>query len=967
MKFFYAMWITLACAAVVARGNEFAEWEWRMPMLLPGYADVTLADFPALVRLPPEVTENLLERGMDLRVVDVDGNALNYDIDTWNPKGETLVWVCVPRLTQNTLLTVYWGNANAWTQDPAMAWENGFVGVWHFNEKENRLKNSTGPGLVATRHGSGLVLPGVIGNAQAWNNSWIRVYDDPALNLQDTFTVSGWFKMGDNMPRNSPWRFFGHKRNPNGNAGWEIEKDSDSYDRIGLRGIDSQPDFLTMPDDITFEETPREWRHITVQFEGSRGALFVDGVKADEANLGLNTAGDIACDLGIGASARGDAQWRGMIDEVRLESAIRPDAWIRAAYDTVVNTNFVLRGTPEPNHAAGFAMVADKIGETSATLLGWHVDGQPATLHWGAADAGDDPAKWAHTAQPAATNPLGVLSFPLRDLARDTRYFGRLRTDAGWVTATTAFTTLPAPVPILGRVTITSAPDTGTVFNVRVRQLPHNPVLTLDAGGKRQTFTPVTGRNYITFPGLPRATPLHYKLTFSGDSGTIATNAPFHVAYTSEWITSPAKTNMWTVTNNWTRGVVPNAPCDSATLVKLSGTYLIDGLKTLTLGHLELAGTNWRNLIVTANDATRIIFDNGAEPALIHVSDGAWSLHTIATSVHLKSSTRVRVDPGPKYPLTLDGDISGPGTLLLEKGGIRLQAPSNTIRRITVPIIAGNANAFIHKRGSGDVILRGNTHSVTLAERAANPLPLLADGGRLILDGAIVTNLNPSGSSFLFGSANNHLILTNSAAIISNQPLRLSCYAGTNTVTVHNSTLILPAADFNAVNNKLLVNAGATVATLNDLKLSGSSNLIAISGPASTLDLRGKTFRLDGTGNHLLVNAGGSVTNGHIIASPGNSRITLDGGRAHLASLSLQPGNSLALRAARVPAVTIAGNVDFPSEAILIPSNPAKLTGALPLLTAVRIIRLPTLDHAPIPGASLKLSDDETTLLLVIP
>jgi hypothetical protein len=84
----------------------------------------------------------------DLRFTDVSKlTNLNYEIDTWNPGGNSTLWLNVPLLANsNTSVYAFWGNENATvpaSQTNGSVWDtNVFVAVWHLNELTNGLINN---------------------------------------------------------------------------------------------------------------------------------------------------------------------------------------------------------------------------------------------------------------------------------------------------------------------------------------------------------------------------------------------------------------------------------------------------------------------------------------------------------------------------------------------------------------------------------------------------------------------------------------------------------------------------------------------------------------------------------------------------------------------------------------------------------------------------------------------------------
>ncbi|MBR2981640.1 MAG: DUF2341 domain-containing protein, partial [Kiritimatiellae bacterium] len=96
-----------------------AEWAKTFDITFSGYAgEETLTDFPALVRLNTSTIANFSyddflakdANGVpaDLRFTDAIGTVLDYEIDTWNAEGESLVWVRVPTLTKTTKISAYY-------------------------------------------------------------------------------------------------------------------------------------------------------------------------------------------------------------------------------------------------------------------------------------------------------------------------------------------------------------------------------------------------------------------------------------------------------------------------------------------------------------------------------------------------------------------------------------------------------------------------------------------------------------------------------------------------------------------------------------------------------------------------------------------------------------------------------------------------------------------------------------------
>ena len=130
--------------AEFARGVKFTVAGYN------GGAEVQ-TDFPVLVRISEAGISgfhysDFYADGSDLSLVDIgfvdaEGNGLAYDIDTWNPSGESLVWVKLPRMTNGTEFAMWYrcsktgkvlNSDNVWAD---------YTGVWHLNESGSGSAN----------------------------------------------------------------------------------------------------------------------------------------------------------------------------------------------------------------------------------------------------------------------------------------------------------------------------------------------------------------------------------------------------------------------------------------------------------------------------------------------------------------------------------------------------------------------------------------------------------------------------------------------------------------------------------------------------------------------------------------------------------------------------------------------------------------------------------------------------------
>ena len=121
-------------AALAAFAFMFASSSWALPhpvaasfargaqLEVAGYdaSKPALSDFPVLVRIandsPSGFAYSQLQSpstGADLCFIDMGGNGLPFEIDTWDPDGTSLVWVTLPTMEHGTQFVMCWGGATS--------------------------------------------------------------------------------------------------------------------------------------------------------------------------------------------------------------------------------------------------------------------------------------------------------------------------------------------------------------------------------------------------------------------------------------------------------------------------------------------------------------------------------------------------------------------------------------------------------------------------------------------------------------------------------------------------------------------------------------------------------------------------------------------------------------------------------------------------------------------------------------
>ena len=375
--------ILFAADALFAEQIDASQFARMFNISFPGYTgSATLTDFPVLIRLSKDLNDFKysackVANGGDLRFADSDGNLLSSEIDTWNPNGESLVWVKVPTFNKNVMITAHYGNANPPAVNPKDVWSNGYVGVWHLGESARPLRNSTATTDIDFTHShDNDAEPGRYDECIAFANN------DGAIGRSvkfDTITDSS----NEKIHRGGLLAF-----DPDGKlSGFDAisieiwEKVDTAFDETNDRYM------LSKRSDVGDKLCPYYFsittalRPTSVMQLSNKGTCWVS---AWAGNLTQSHAGswNFHCAQydknmtthtnylnGVYAGARDDASgnplisddaplclgnytvpyymsgtkptvFNGALDELRISNVARPNAWVMATYDTVHNEGF---------------------------------------------------------------------------------------------------------------------------------------------------------------------------------------------------------------------------------------------------------------------------------------------------------------------------------------------------------------------------------------------------------------------------------------------------------------------------------------------------------------------------------------------------------------------------------------------------------------------------------------------------
>ena len=375
-----ALFVTLKVQAVLP-GPTSVAFDKGALFTVDGYTNsVPLSGFPVLVRIAANSPSGFFytdlhspANGADIAFVDMEGNGLPFEIDTWDPLDTSLIWVKLSTMTNRTQFVMCWGSA---TSGKTVCNESPFadyVGVWHMSAASGSVADSSGNGLTAMPAGTDAATvsvagSGCVGNGrQCVDKTYLSIANADVLDVGSSFAVSGWFDMSSNQPSGDV-RFFSRKvRNQTTSDGWEVIRKSSNIAARGKTG-DNIATYAA-----TFAEA--EWKHLFVVYNGDTATIYENGVAKKESGKADAAPEDNDNSFSIGSySGGGSSYFVGNVDECRLLGAV-PSAsadWAKAEYDSIFKDDFLSPGTAEPYEATDdpvAGILISPIGYTNAMVV----------------------------------------------------------------------------------------------------------------------------------------------------------------------------------------------------------------------------------------------------------------------------------------------------------------------------------------------------------------------------------------------------------------------------------------------------------------------------------------------------------------------------------------------------------------------------------------------------------------------
>ena len=336
-----------------------------------------LTDFPVLVRIKPGSPSGFAysdmmfpDTGKDLGFVDMEGNGLPFEIDTWRgANDESLVWVTLPAVSNATQFAMVYRSSKSGKTLSAGNPFATYTGVWHLNESgsgagNTEIADSSGKNLVGYAQGiAQSVSAGKLGGSWRMNTAYARnntgvvvdLADSTKLNtfntLGDTFHVSLWIcphgaiKSGDGLCWNV---LIGHKET-SATPTWGLSFNQDPNTMRIYNYANDGNKYVSSGNIVQKGFKKDIWGKLDVVYytSGTTGKydLYFNGTNVNQ-NVNLldgKPAAQGSSNLGIGcfSSTAVERAFWGEVDEVRFLAGKTSGDRIRADYDTVAKASFL--------------------------------------------------------------------------------------------------------------------------------------------------------------------------------------------------------------------------------------------------------------------------------------------------------------------------------------------------------------------------------------------------------------------------------------------------------------------------------------------------------------------------------------------------------------------------------------------------------------------------------------------------
>jgi hypothetical protein len=324
--------------------------------------------FPLLVKLDKDFFDfsQAKPKGEDIRFAAGTGTPLAYQIDEWGATaGTASIWVRIPTIKGNARqeIKLYWGKADAAGESNGAAVfnaDNGYASVLHMNET---LKDEVG--TITARDVGTTPATGIIGQGR-------HFVPGKGINCGDhittypysdgPFTSEAWFRAEVAGAAIFGWGRYATRYNGKTGDGNEVVIYVESPPSLSWRSDG--------PGGVGAARLPAigQWCHVAATYENGTSRIYVNG-RLEGSNYhkaAMSMVKDIGMNIG---GLRGNYQFTGDIDEVRVSRVARSADWIKLEYENQKAQQTLVGSLVQPGNAFSVSPAEIRMAEgRSATV-----------------------------------------------------------------------------------------------------------------------------------------------------------------------------------------------------------------------------------------------------------------------------------------------------------------------------------------------------------------------------------------------------------------------------------------------------------------------------------------------------------------------------------------------------------------------------------------------------------------------
>jgi MSHA biogenesis protein MshQ len=335
--------------------NPFKEgWKYRKKITINyNMVDERLTNFPVLVStVDTDLSNKAQFDGDDILFMDGKylANQLFHEIEFYNgDSGELIAWVNIPSVSSKigTNFYMYYGNPNANSQQNSLGvWNIDYVMVHHMNDNPDNMhiSDSTINNLDGYKKGADepIEQSGIVGYGQKFDGINDHIYVNHDLRLDATLedrTYEVWITVPENIETGEGSGRFIFSKQPPGGREPRTTLAVNKKEGVAVFIIEG-----AINGDTTSIRGKTDVRGGSYYVVGIRDRtsdelrLYVNGVEDNNsvidgdqngANYGKLCIGDQPSVLANGRV------FKDLIDELRVSTIVRNDAWIKTTYNTI--------------------------------------------------------------------------------------------------------------------------------------------------------------------------------------------------------------------------------------------------------------------------------------------------------------------------------------------------------------------------------------------------------------------------------------------------------------------------------------------------------------------------------------------------------------------------------------------------------------------------------------------------------